>query len=272
MKKKPSGLLLPSLPLFTGAIYFLFLCVSVKTAGAEVWGDVNLGIYPLKSHIVAPNGLVYKPLSRIGINLNIGSNDIYIFNKSAFLLEKPTPGVTTNSNQGSLDFTKREFDFKIGLAAKPLNNKNFELRLWAISLNNLNRGKDQNKPSGFKDGIAGETRYYYNGGKIWGYIAGGYYFTKELVEPNGEAYKPGVFVGSKLNYDILTVPKKLYAFMNLTVINLNGRFEGGLAYRPLKKLPDTEMRISGSRYISIKERSPGQSALLFEIRHYFTAK
>ena len=249
--------------------YFLIILILSKNANAEVWGDVNLGIYPA-GHIVAPNGLTYKPLFRLGADLNIGTRNIYIFSKNYLFAEKPIPGVTTNSNQGNFDFSKREFDFKIGLAARPFtDNSQLEFRLWTVSLNNLNRGKYQDKPSGFKDGAALEMRYYLTGKRTWGYVTGGYYLTKELVQPNGEAYKPGMFVGSKLNYDILTGPQKLYAFMNVMVVNMNGLFEGGLAWRPFKKSPDIEMRFSESWYMNIRERVPNQNALFFELIHYF---
>jgi hypothetical protein len=251
------------------ALFSFFYFFKVEPACAAVWGNANIGVYPFKSSIVAPNGLVYNPLARIGLNLNIGNDNIYVFDENILYLERPTPGVTTNPSQGSFDFTKREFDFKIGLAAKPFANKHFEFRLWGIALNNLNRGDDPNKPSGFKDGLAAETRYYFSGKKIWGYFAGGYYFTKTLVAPNGEPFKPGIFVGGNLNYNLLELPQKLYAFTDIMVINLFGRFEGGLAYRPLKSLPDTEVRFSGSRYLDLNEKSPGETAVLFEIRHYF---
>ncbi len=257
-------------PILACGVYFLFFCFfPTEPTYAAVWGDASIGIYPVESRIVAPNGLVYNPLAYIGVKLNIGNDNIYIFDENVLLLERPTPGVTTNTNQGSFDFTKREMDFKIGLAAKPFDSKHFEFRLWGISLNNLNRGNSQNKPSGFKDGFAAETRYYFSGKKLWGHLTGGYYFTKTLVAPNGEPFKPGIFVGGNLNYNLLEVPQKLYAFIDITVINLFGRFEGGLACRPLKNLPDTEMRLSGSRYLNLKEKSPSETTVLFEIRHYF---
>lgn len=253
-------------------LYFLIIFILSKRANAEVWGDVNLGIYPV-GHIVAANGLTYKPLFRLGADLNIGTRDLYIFSKNYLFAEKPAPGVTTNSNQGNFDFSKREFDFKIGLAARPFtDNSQLEFRLWAVSLNNLNRGKYQDRPSGFKDGVAVETRYYLTGKRTWGYVAGGYYLTKELVQANGEAYKPGMFVGSRLNYDILTDPQKLYAFMNVMVVNMNGLFKGGLAWRPFKKSPDTEIRLSESWYMNIRERGPNQNALFFELIHYFGSR
>jgi hypothetical protein len=271
MRRDSQDLLLLKVPTLLCGLYFLFFCFfTVQPAYAAVWGNANLGVYPFESRIVAPNGLVYNPLAHIGINLNIGNDNIYVFDENILYLERPTPGVTTNPSQGSFDFTKREFDFKIGLAARPFANKHFEFSLWGIALNNLNRGDNPNKPSGAKDGFAAEGRYYFNGKKVWGYLAGGYYLTKSLVAPNGEPFKPGLFVGGNLNYDLLQVPQKLYAFTNIMVINRFGRFEGGLAYRPLKSLPDTEVRFSAGKYLDINEQSPGETAVLFEIRHYFS--
>jgi hypothetical protein len=270
MKEKLPDLPLLAAPILLCGLYFLFFCFfMVEPTYAAIWGNANIGVYPLKSSIVAPNGLVYNPLAHIGLDLNIGNDNIYVFDENVLFLERPTPGVTTNSSQGSFDFTKREMDFKIGLAAKPFDNKHFEFRLWGISLNNLNRGNDPNTPSGFKDGVASEARYYFSGEKVWGYLAGGYYFTKTLVAPNGQPFKPGIFVGGNLNYNLLELPQKLYAFTDIMVINLFGRVDGGLAYRPLKSLPDTEVRLSGSRYLDFNEKSPGETTFLFEIRHYF---
>ncbi|MGD0280849.1 MAG: DUF2442 domain-containing protein [Dissulfurispiraceae bacterium] len=250
-------------------VLLLIFCARVKSVYAEVWGDSHVGIYPFKSSIVAPNGLLYNPLAHIGLSLNIGSDNIYIFDENTLFLAKPDPGLTTNSSQGSFDFTKREVDFKIGLAAKPFDNKHLEFRLWEYALNNLNRGNDPNRPSGFNDGLAAETRYYFIGEKAWGYLNGGYYFTKELMAPNGVAFKPGIFAGGELNYNLLEAPGKLYAFSDVTVVNLFGRFELGVAYRPLLSLPDTEVRLSGSRYLDLNEKSPTENTVMFEIRHYF---
>ena len=128
---------------------------------AAAWGDMGLGVYPTDSHIIAPNGLVYDPFMRLQISINVGRRDLYIFAVNSFFTEKPTPGVTTNSNQGKFDFTKREYDLQFGAAARPFTfAENLEFRIWSLSLANLNRGTDPNRPTGFKDGFAAETRYY----------------------------------------------------------------------------------------------------------------
>ncbi len=248
----------------------VFYLLSVCSAYAKVWGDAKIGIYPLGSKLVAPNGLTYNPLGHIGIDLNIGQKRLYLFSKSVIIASKADPGVTTNSNQGIFDFSKREMDFKLGAAARPFHSKDLEFRLWAIALNNLNRGTTNDKPNGFKDGEAIEARYYFNRSRLWGYVTGGYYLAKELVAPDGQPFKPGIFVGTKLNYDLFAVPKKLYAFADITSVNLFGRFEGGIAYKPFKSLPDTEMRLSAMKYMDLNEESHDDAGILFEIRHYFT--
>lgn len=249
------------------AVCLFFICLfPVKKVSAQVWGDVNLGLYPLQSHIMAPNGLVYKPLAHLGINLNVGIENFYIFDENVLLLERQNPGVTTNQNQ-AFDFTKRELDFKIGIAARPLPWKELEFRFWAISLNNLNRGNDSNRPTGFKDGVAVEGRYYFGGERIWGYLMTGYYFSKVLIAPDGEPYKPGVFGGGDFNFGL--IPSRLYLFADATVINLFGDLDGGVAYRPFRSCPNTELRLEAGRYFDLNEKSLSQTKLLFEIKYYF---
>lgn len=164
----------------------------VGPTGDGMWGNVGFGMYPTGSEKVAPNGLEYKPMFRIVADFNIGSRDLYLFSNSAYYTEKPQPGVTTNKSQGSLDFTKRQYDFSIG-GAYGLT-RNTELRLWAYSQSNINRGTDLNKPSGYKDGFTGELRYFFEEDNTLNYAGVGYYFTKELVDTNGQAYTPS-FLG-----------------------------------------------------------------------------
>lgn len=255
----------------TGYMIFLavlFLLPVQSHAGA--WGDASIGFYPFNSQIVAPNGLVYDPFMRLEINLNIGTKELYIFANNDFFTEKPTPGVTTNLNQGSFDFTKREYDLVIGVAVRPLKDKDLEFRVWLISLANLNRGTSPEKPSGFKDGTAAEARYFFNREKLWGYVYAGYFFSKELVEPDGEPFKPGILFGTNLNYDILTDPKKLYLFGDIKFINTNSHIEGGLAWRPFDvESPNTEIRGTYGHYVNFKEQSISQNMFLLEVKHYF---
>lgn len=251
-------------------LFFAVLLSLPLTCYAGAWGDAGIGFYPFDSHIVAPNGLVYDPLMRLEINLNIGTREYYAFIYNDFYTEKPTPGVTTNSNQGSFDFTKREYDLVVGAAMRPLRDKNIEFRLWLISLANLNRGTSPDKPSGFKDGSAADVRYYFDMERLWGYASAGYFFSKELVEPDGEPFKPGILFDASLNYDILSDARKLYAFGEIKFINTNSHIEGGLAWRPFDvKSPNTEFRATYGQYMNFKERSISQNIFLFEAKHYF---
>lgn len=158
---------------------------------SSIWGDVGFGTYPGRSYKVAPNGLTYKPMFRIVADLNVGRKDFYVFAKSAYYAEKPNPGVTTNKSQGQFDFTKRQYDFDLGVAYGYLGNN--ELRFWAYSQSNINRGNDLKEPYGFKDGAVIANRYYLTDNFALGHLEGGYYLTKELADNNGEAYKPGFF-------------------------------------------------------------------------------
>ncbi len=169
----------------------------IAPAGDAMWGDVGFGFYPTNSQKVAPNGLVYAPMFRLIGDISVGSRDLYLFVTSAYYTEKPTPGETTNKSQGSFDFTKRQYDFNIGGAFA--TGEDTEIRFWAYSQSNINRGRDLNKPFGYKDGFASSVRYYLADEVVThGYMGVGYYFTKELVDTNGDAYTPSFF--TEINY------------------------------------------------------------------------
>lgn len=178
------------------------LVLSMSLVGAPsdgLWGNVGMGFYPTNGEKVAPNGLVYQPMFRLVADLSVGSADSYIFANSAYYTEKPDPGVTTNKSQGSFDFTKRQYDFNIGYAWGMTDNT--EVRFWLYSLSNINRGRDLNKPYGFKDGFVGSVRYYLNNSALTqGYLESGYYFTKELVDTDGKGYAPSVFVNGNVSH------------------------------------------------------------------------
>ena len=259
--------MLPVIPL----LVLLSLFLNTTTAYAKAWGNASFGMYP-SGKTVAPNGLIYDPLTRIHLDLNIGSPSFYFFTKNTFLTEKPNPGVTTNKNQGQFDFTKREFDIDLGIAFRPFQDQNIEIRLRTVAFNNLNRGAYTNKPTGFKDGSAVEGRYYLTGETVDGYIIGGYYLGKELVEPDGTPYKPGAFLGTQLNYDISAEAKRLYAFGELTFIRYNGLLETGLAWRPFTRRPNVEVRAIYGRYFNIKKGAVTLDSLLLEMKYYFDGK
>lgn len=176
--------------------------LSMSLAGVPadgLWGDVGVGIYPFKGQKVAPNGLVYKPMFRLLADFNLGTADSYFFATSAYYTEKPKPGETTNKSQGAFDFTKRQIDLNVGYAFGVTENT--EARFWLYSYGNINRGKDLNKPFGFKDGFIGALRYYFNASTTtqaeW---ESGYYVTKEMVDTRGTPYKPSAFTTANITH------------------------------------------------------------------------
>jgi hypothetical protein len=170
-------------------LLFSLSLAGVAPADDSLWGKVGFGMYPTSSQKVAPNGVVYQPMFRLIGDVNIGSRDLYMFATSAYYTEKPNPGVTTNKSQGSFDFTKRQYDFNIGGAFA--TGEDTEVRFWAYSQSNINRGIYVDKPSGYKDGSVGSLRHYFADEVVThGYIGVGYYFTKELVDTNGKPYTP----------------------------------------------------------------------------------
>ncbi len=241
----------------------------VAPAGDAMWGNVGFGLYPISSEKVAPNGLVYQPMFRLIGDVNVGSRDLYLFATSAYYTEKPKPGETTNKSQGSFDFTKRQYDFNIGGAFA--TGENAEMRFWAYSQSNINRGLDLNKPSGYKDGFAGSLRYYFADEVVThGYIGAGYYFTKELVDTNGQAYTPSFF--TELNFSS-ALGAGFHAYSQ--VILQGGRSEG------IKEI-DTQVgvtyKLNGGKKSSAnlflendigQEGNPERRRILLEFRRSF---
>lgn len=172
----------------------LVLCASLMGTTDVIWGELGFGIYPGAGQKAAPNGILYDPMFRLLANLNFGTREMYLFADSVYYTEKPQPGVTTNKAQGKFDFTKRQYDFNIG-GAFALPWESTELRFWAYSESNINRGTSVVLPSGYKDGFAGSVRYYLDQQlRNDNYVALGYYFTKELVDTAGDAYKPSFLI------------------------------------------------------------------------------
>ncbi|MFM8727075.1 MAG: hypothetical protein ACKON9_18335, partial [Planctomycetaceae bacterium] len=179
---------------------------------------------------------------------------LYLFADTDFWMQKAAPGIT-NSRQGSFDFSKREFDYTLGLAWNYWGAQ--ELRLSAYSLNNLNRGKYRNKPWGFADGTVIENRWYlgdeysllgtedYDIARA-NFLAAGYMPTKELVDNLGERLKPGPLIRAYLTGNIFS--SRHYVYTDTQLIG-NRSFElsllqedCGLAFRPFKQAPRAEFR------------------------------
>lgn len=244
------------------------------TGPSNIWGTLGFGIYPTDAQKVAPNGLVYDPLFRFTADLNVRATEhLKFFFDFAFWAEAPSPGVTTNGNQGQFDFTRRQIDFTAGIGYS--FSRGYELRLWNYCQCNMNRGIDLNRPSGFKDGTAGSLRYYLD--KEWSfdpdYLEGGYYFTKELADTRGNPYTPGLFAGGKY-----TLPVKGHVYFSTEANLLTERpakpkelyVKAGLLYR-LGQVPQkSELGVFYERDIGLLGL-PGRGRVLLEIKRYFSS-
>lgn len=247
----------------------VLLSLALLVSNDVLWGNLGFGIYPGSSEKVAPNGLVYKPMFRLTADINAGYQNLYLFFNSAYYTEKPTPGVTTNKGQGKFDFTKRQYDFNVGVAYSPI--RNFEVRFWAYSQSNINRGKDLNTPYGFKDGAASSLNYYLKKGRIRGTLIGGYYFTKELADTNGDPYKPSVF--SEID---LSVPlNKTFSVFTETWLMTERPVKlkqmdalYGVAYRPYKNKSHNEFRLYLERDVGFNG-APERNQFILEYRRHF---
>jgi hypothetical protein len=206
----------------------------------------------------APNGEEYHPLFSWDLNFNAWlwrSKRVYFFSESNFWGEKAEYGVT-NAKDGGLGFSKREFDLTLGPA---WNYYGFwEGRLFAYSYNNLNRGEDLIQPYGFNDGFGIENRRYLSeeyarlgqtGFDIARatFVSFGWYFTKIMVDNQGQVFNPGPFLRTYLIYDLGDWPA--YAFLDAQFIAEQSFrpkmlfYDVGLAARPLPWSRQWEFRL-----------------------------
>jgi hypothetical protein len=248
------------------------LSVALVLPSDGIWGDVGMGFYPASSEKVAPNGLVYDPMFKLDADLNIGTSNFYIFANSVYYTEKPQPGVTTNKNQGKFDFTKRQYDFNIGFAWG--TSARTELRLFAYSQSNINRGQSLDKPYGFKDGAAFVLRYYPSISREKGYLGAGYYFTKDLADTGGQAFEPGLF--SKLNYGIflyknfrIAADAFLVTEKGFALKELDSKL--GLIYRLRNNGSKSEVSLSFEKDFGLQD-TPERDRWVIEYKKYFSGK
>jgi len=228
----------------------------VPSTGPATFGVAGIRVFA-DGNRMAPNGYEFTPIGDLTLNFNLWllrKHHVYLFADTDFWMQKAAPGIT-NSRQGSFDFSKREFDYTLGLAWNYWGAQ--ELRLSAYSLNNLNRGKYRNKPWGFADGTIIENRWYLGGEySLLGtedydiaranFLAAGYMPTKELLDNMGERFKPGPFIRAYLTGNILS--SRHYLYTDTQLIG-NRSFElsllqedCGLAFRPFKQAPRAEFR------------------------------
>jgi hypothetical protein len=232
---------------------------------SSVWGIIGLEGFPY-GQTIASNGVEYNQLFSLGLDFNIWlwrSQRVYGFADSTFWGQKAAPGIT-NPKQGMFDFSKREFDLNLGAAWNYYGN--WELRTFAYSFNNLNRGDSQVSPQGFNDGVGLENRYYLNptyadlGTPAFDkaratFLSFGYYPTKSMVDGSGAQFKPGAFLRSYLIWELYG--PKCYLYTDDTFLTDKGMrpalftTDTGIAYRPFDKLPRVEFRLGTQDIIDL---------------------
>lgn len=226
------------------------------------WGIAGLRAFAFDQQI-APNGLEYKPLFALDLNFNVWlwrDERVYLFSDASFWGQRAAPGIT-NSSQGPFDFSKRELDLSLGAAwnyCGPL-----EARAFVYSFNNLNRGTSTTKPTGYADGVGIENRYYFGGNYAdlgtadydiarTSFVSAGFYPTKEMVDANGNTFKPGPFLRAYLAVDLfgprcyLFADAQMIASRALEVEVLKG--DVGVAFRPLARHPRLELRVGSNNF------------------------
>jgi hypothetical protein len=224
----------------------------------NAWGIAGIRGFPFGQQ-VAPNGLEFNQLFTLDMDFSLmlwSDEKLYMFTETRFWGQKPGAGVT-NANQGIFDFSKREFDLDLGAAWN--YSGSLEARVFAYSLNNLNRGKSLGSPSGFNDGIGLENRYYFDptyadlGTEAFDqaratFLSLGGYPTKDLVDGDGLVFKPGLFARAYLTYD-LWQERCCYLYLDTQLITrrtLQAKlllFDGGVAIRPFLAHPRFEFRV-----------------------------
>lgn len=228
----------------------------------DVWGYVDVPIYATGSR-EAPNGIVFDPLFAVNQSFNIGllpDKKLYLFVDTNFWMQRPGAGIT-NPSQGNFDFSKREFDVNSGMAWN--YSGAWEARFSVYALNNLNRGSSLASPSGFKDGVLLENRYYfgsadkYDIGRL-SFLSLGFYPTKSLVGGNGETFHPGLFARAYATYDLPFLSSYFYGDAKFTAEQaLKPRlleFDAGWAFRPFKEFRNAEFRLGSDLTTDLQDK------------------
>ena len=186
------------------------------------------------------------------LNLNIGllsRKKLYFFTEDTFWAQRASAGIT-NSHQGSFDFSKRQVDLHVGLAAHVFYR--FEVRASYYALTNLNRGTSNAVGSGGKDGTQIETRYYLPSERDYdvdrlSFISLGYYPTKTLVGGDGSSFQPGAFARAYLTRDIPCLRSFIYGDAQFTGENIVTprllKLDAGVGTRPFTRMQNLEFRL-----------------------------
>lgn len=247
-----------------------------------IWGLIG-GRGFLLGDQIAPNGLEYRPLFSLDTSLNFWfwrEQRLYGYVETRFWGQRAGAGVT-NPSQGAFDFSKRELDLDVGLAWN--YSGPFELRTFAYSMNNLNRGNSSFSPAGYNDGVGIENRWYF--GKNYeslgtsqfdiartSYLSLGFYPTKEMTDDNGNRFKPGLFARARVTYDIM--PETWYLYFDSQFICFKSgpaklfNFDGGTAFRPFASNSRVEFRFGSENKCDIQLHSI-ETELYFGIRLTF---
>lgn len=251
-------------------------------AGSGAWGVVGLRGYASDQQ-VAPNGLNFTALFTIDANFNYWlcqSLGVYLFSDAAFWGQRAAPGIT-NPTQGRFDFSKREFDFSAGLAWNYFGP--LEARAFAYSFNNLNRGVSPDQPTGYADGVGLENRCYlcatyadlgtatFDVGRA-SFLSAGFFPTKDMVDADGNRFKPGPFIRAYLTLDVWG--PRCYLFADTQLIATRSfvpellRADLGVAARPWSKAPRWELRL-GSGNVYDPQSGELETNLYGQVRYQF---
>jgi hypothetical protein len=227
------------------------------TPWQPAWGLSGLRIFAAGPK-VAPNGEEYHPFFSFDLNFNAWlwpRERVYLFADLRFWGQKSENGVT-NARDGGLGFSKRQFDIDGGLAWNYAGR--WEVRGFAYSWNNLNRGVDLVTPWGLNDGTGVENRYYLSpeydklgqpGFDVARatFVSVGYYPSKEMVGNDGQPFNPGLLLRAYLTYDLWDWPA--YAFGDVRYISTRSLhpklllFDVGVAARPFQSWRQWEFRL-----------------------------
>jgi hypothetical protein len=246
------------------------------------WGLAGIRFIPAGPK-EAPNGEEYHPNFSIDLDFNIWvwpSQGLYLFADARLWGEKSENNVT-NARDGAVATSKREFDLTGGVAWNYWDN--FEARAFGYTWNNLNRGTDPVRPTGFDDGFGLENRYYisreYEKLGQTGFdvaratfVSIGYYPSKNMVGNDGRQFDPGLFLRAYLTCDIWKLP--CYAFGDVTYIAESSfeakllLFDVGLAARPLPFCRQCEFRLGVENTADFEVRNV-QNLWYASIRYVF---
>ena len=220
------------------------------------WGVVGFRVF-YNGERMAPNGVPFDPLFDLSGELYIGllpNKKLYAFGLTDFWGQYSGTNIT-NSHQGQLDFSKREWDFTVGIAWNYCAS--LEFRVLGYAMNNLNRGTSPAYPYGYNDGVGLENRWYlpaanvdiYDIGRL-SFLSIGYLPSNTLTGGDGQTFKPGLFARAYLTWDIPSIRSYLFLdgiyeaeqFIKARLL----LYDTGLAVRPCLSLQNLEFRLGVS--------------------------